>query len=631
MEGICGLISFDHTLENPSQMIDEMTKALSDGEPLGVSKVTGSNWALACTNWKEDYGQPITFAHQDGKLAVVGIADIHNLHDIAGQHNVSVENIGAVVAAIFRSEPKEWAIQIRGTFSIIIMDNETQEFVAATDRIGIRPIYWHRRENIYYLSSRINGIRRLCQPLEIDEGAIYAYMHHSMVPSPHTIYKNVQKLEPGFLLWADAKRHSLVQYWDISNTPKLSESEDDIAQRVYQCVNESVALMKEGIRTDEFGCFLSGGTDSSSICGLLSRSSNAQIGAYSVGFSETGYNEMVYANVAAKEFGLALHDSYLQPKDVVELLPYIVRAYDEPFGNSSAIAALYCARSAACDGVLHMFAGDGGDEIFAGNPRYARQQLFRDYYKIPSIIRDFILEPLLVNRLERLPLWLFHKAGSYVSRAKMCDIKRIYSYRHTTDEEMFDPVFLSRCNRESMANIPGKHFNRLQEAVPLDRHLYLDMKLTITDNDLRKVTRMCEVAHMRVRYPMLDYPVIDLGFRISADLKVKGTTNLRNLRYIFKQAFRELLPQEILKKRKQGFGVPIAAWLRTDRRIREFASKLLFDKRHLDRGYFIPGFIKKLWEMNLNDRRGIYGSMVWDLVMLEAWHLEHIENEPLPL
>jgi len=420
-----------------------------------------------------------------------------------------------------------------------------------------------------------------------------------------------------------------VQYWDITNMPKLSESEDEIAERVYERIDDAVSLMKDGIAKEgEFACFLSGGTDSSSICGLLSRSAQAGIVAYTVGFSETEWNEVVFANTAAKEFGLMHHVRHLHPKDVIELLPYIVAAYDEPFGNSSAIPVLYCVRSAARDGVLHMFAGDGGDEIFAGNQRYARQQLFRDYYKIHSTIRDCILEPLLVNRLERLPLWLFRKAGSYIRRAKMCDIDRIYSYRCATDEEMFDPIFLSRCNSESMANIPRKHFSCLPDAVPLDRHLYLDMKLTATDNDLRKVTRMCEVAHVRVRYPMLDYPVIDLGFLIPADLKLKGT---RNLRYIFKRAFRDLLPREILKKRKQGFGVPIARWLRTDRRMREFASKLLFDKRHLDRGYFSPSFVKKLWDMHLNAKKDIYGSMVWDLVMLEAWHLEHMENEPLPL
>jgi len=139
---------------------------------------------------------------------------------------------------------------------------------------------------------------------------------------------------------------------------------------------------------------------------------------------------------------------------------------------------------------------------------------------------------------------------------------------------------------------------------------------------------MCEVAHVRVRYPMLDYPVVELGFHIPADLKLKGTSNLR---YIFKQAFRDLLPRKILKKRKQGFGVPIARWLRTDRRMREFASKLLFNRRHLDRGYFMPSFVKKLWDMNLNAQNDMYGYMLWDIVMLEAWHLEHIENEPLPL
>jgi asparagine synthase (glutamine-hydrolysing) len=629
MEGICGLISFDGTLENPSQMIDEMANALSDGESSGVSKVTGSNWALACTNWKEDHWQPITFAHQDGKLTVVGVADVHNLRDLAEQHNVSVENIGEVIAAIFRSEPKEWALQIRGNFAVIIVDDESQRFIAATDRIGMRPVYWHRRGNTYYLSSRINGIRRLCRSLEIDDGAIYAYMHHSMIPSPYTIYKNVHKLDPGFLLEADVKRHSLVQYWDITNMPKLSESEDEIAEKVYERINNAVSLMKDDIAKEgEFACFLSGGTDSSSISGLLSRSSSTPIRAYSVGFSETDYNEMVYAKIAAKEFGLALHDIYLQPKDVVELLPYIVGAYDEPFGNMSVIPALHCARSAARDGVLHMFAGDGGDEIFAGNPWYAEQQLFRDYYKIPSTVRNYIIEPLLTNRLERLPFWFFRKPGSYVRRAKMCDIDRLYSYRYFTDQEMFDPTFLSRCNSEYMANIARKHFNRLPDAVPLDRTLYHDMKLVITDNDLRKVTRMCEMAHVRVRYPMLDYPVIDLGFRIPAHLKLKGT---RNLRYIFKRAFRDLLPQKILKKRKQGFGVPIARWLRTERRMREFASKLLFDKRHLDRGYFVPSFVGKLWDMNLNARNDMYGYMLWDLVMLEAWHLEHIENEPLRL
>jgi asparagine synthase (glutamine-hydrolysing) len=629
MEGICGLISFDGTLENPSQMIDEMALALSDGESLGVSKVTGSNWALACTSWKEDHWRPITFAHQDGKLAVVGVADVYNLRGLAEQHNVSVENIGEVVAALFRSEPKEWALQMRGNFAVIIMDNESQRFVAATDRVGIRPVYWHRRGNTYYISSRINGISRLCRSLEIDDGAIYAYIHHSMIPSPYTIYKNVQKLEPGFLLKADVRQHSLVQYWDITNMPKLSESEDKIAERVYECINDAVLLMRDGITKDgELACFLSGGTDSSSICGLLSRNSGAPIRAYSVGFSETDYNEMVYAKTAAKEFGLALHDVYLRPKDVIELLPYIVGAYDEPYGNASAIAALYCVRSAARDDVLHMFAGDGGDEIFAGNERYAEQQLFRDYFRIPGTVRDYIIEPLLANRFQRLPFWFFRKARSYIRRAKMCDIDRLYSYQYATDEEMFDPTFLSRCNRESMANIAREHFNHLPDAAPLDRHLYLDMKLTVTDNDLRKVTRMCEVAHVRVRYPMLDYPVVELGFHIPADLKLKGTSNLR---YIFKQAFRDLLPRKILKKRKHGFGVPIARWLRTDRRIRDFASKLLFDKRCVNRGYLLPSFVKKLWDMHLNGRNDIYYSMIWNLIMFEAWHLEHIENEPLPL
>jgi asparagine synthase (glutamine-hydrolysing) len=627
MEGICGIISFAGASPEIHEKIDRMTGCLSDGEPLKIAKITGSHWALARGAWTEEHWQPITFARQENDLAIVGVADIYNLAELAARHRVSQNNVGAILTACYRSDAREGLLQIRGNFAVIIVDAKAQRFIAATDRIGIRSLYWRKEGNRYYLSSRLSSIRRVCPSLEVDGNAIYAYTRHSMIPSPHTIYKNVEKLEPGFLLNAGTKGHELVRYWDISATPKLAESEPVIASKVHQSIDGAVSLMKNGIAAEnELGCFLSGGTDSSSICGLLSKRVRQPVAAYSIGFPENGYDEMFYARVAAKAFGLAHHEYYLQPDDVLQALPQIVTVYDEPFGNASAIPAYYCVNSAAHDGVRYILAGDGGDEIFGGNERYGFQQLFRNYFNVPKALRSFVLEPLLLNRLERLPIGIFSKAGSYIRRALMPDLERIQSFRYVTDSEMFSPAFLASCQDETVDGVSARHFNCLVDAAPLDRHLYLDMKLTVTDNDLRKVTRMCDLAQVRVRYPLLDHPVIELGFRIPAGLKLKGASGLR---HIFKQAFRDLLPKEILAKQKHGFGLPVSQWLRGNARIKKFAHDLLFDQRHLQRGYFQPDFIRKLWDLQLNDKTPYYGAIIWQLVMLEAWHRRHLENEEL--
>jgi len=603
-----------------------MVKYLSDGEPLDVQKVSDVDCALACTSWTEANWAPLTFTHQDDRVTIVGAAEIYNLPELAAQYQLPNQTVGAVVAACFRSGSSRWATQVHGNFALILMDRLTHQFTAVTDYFGIRPLYWYKQDHSYYLSSQIGAIRHVCDSLKIEHAAIYAYMHHQMIPSPYTIYENVHKLPPGFFLRGDVKRHDLVQYWDITNMPKFSGTENEVAKAIYERADDAVARITSDIAEDELACFLSGGTDTSTICGLLSHRTDASVSAYSVGFSEADYDEMFYARLAAKRFGLSHHNIVFKVRDVFELLPDIASAYDEPFGNSSALPALFCAQSAARDGFRYMLAGDGGDEIFAGNQRYSRQQLFRNYSKLPQVVRRFVLEPLFLKRCEKLPLRVFHKTGSYIRRARMPDVDRIYSYRCFTDEQLFSPDFLASCDFAVVQNVSERHFSALTEATPLDRHLYLDMKLTATDNDLRKVTRMCELAHIRVRYPLLDYPVVDLGFHIRSELKLKGTFGIR---YIFKRAFRDLLPRKILSKRKQGFSVPVSTWLRTDPQMRQFARDLLFSKRHLQRGYFRAEFIKTLWDLHLKSKTDSYVSALWKLIMLETWHLVHAEGGTL--
>lgn len=624
MEGICGIISLDRPVASLTEKARAMASHLSDGETLEFSSISGDGWAFAAAGWQANGFVPITFAFQNERLAVVGVVDILNRDELAAQHCLPPSRTGEVIAALCRTYPQNWPLHLRGTFALVVLDKAQQKFCAASDRIGIRPLYWTMRDNQFYFSSRLQSIARACRGLEIDRTMIYTYVHYSMIPSPFTIYKNVQKLAPGFLLQGDGRQQELLRYWDISVDEKLPAHEREIADQVYEAVAASVANMRNGQNGQiDPTCFLSGGTDSSTICGLLTQTSNQPVRAISMGFPENGYDEMNYARIAAKAFALDHREYYMQPHDVLDNFLKIAAAYDEPFENASVFPAFHCARLAHAQGSRHMFAGDGGDEIFGGNQRYSDQQVFRNYFKLPKSVRRGVLEPLLLDRLEKIPFSLFRKGGSYIRRANMKEVDRIFSYSYVTDEEMFSPDFLSTVDQETAFGIREKHFNQLDGAALLDRHLYLDMKLTVTDNDLRKVTRMCELAGVRVHYPFLDHPVIELGFRIPVNLKLRGTYGLR---HIFKRAFAELLPPEILSKKKHGFGLPISEWLRRNPQIKAFAHDLLFDPKHLQRGYFRPEFVNTLWQRHLNDDTPYHGTIVYQLLMLELWHRLHVDS-----
>ncbi|MBN1559670.1 hypothetical protein JW998_05430 [candidate division KSB1 bacterium] len=620
MEGICGFISFDRALVDIPISIQEMAHSLSDGETLDYEFTMNSNWAMARSYCPGKTTCRKTFLYHDAELSLVAVADIYNAAELAPEYDGEKSEIGKVLAACYKKNGREWAVKIRGNFAIILFDVKKNQMIAITDRFGVRPLVWHKRGNTFYFASRMNAIAELVRPLDVNNAAVYAYIQLEMIPAPMTIYKNVHKLEPGYQMCARQDSYDIDHYWDISNQPKL-QNKDEIAEHVYETLSKAVDLTRNGVKNQaELGCFLSGGTDSSTICGLLSRLNGDKVKAYSIGFPENGYDEMMYARIAAKAFHLDHNEYYVKPADVMHAFPKLLHAYDEPYGNSSIIPAYFCALNARESGVTCMLAGDGGDEIFGGNQRYSEQQVFRNYFKLPGLVRRSLLEPLLLNRLERLPLTLFQKAGSYIRRAKMGEVERIDSYRYVQDEELFDPAFLDSNMMKETANIAESHFARLKDAELLDRHLYLDMKMTITDNDLVKVTRMTELAGVHVRYPMLDHPLVDLAFRIPTSLKLKGTYGLR---YIFKYAFRDLLPVEIIQKKKHGFGLPISEWLRKQPDVQDFARDLLFSRDHLQRGYVKPDFVEKLWRLHLQDNTPYYGTILWKLIMLEAWHQSH--------
>jgi asparagine synthase (glutamine-hydrolysing) len=410
-------------------------------------------------------------------------------------------------------------------------------------------------------------------------------------------------------------------YWDLAY-PERPWQESEAATMVAEFVEHAVKQTLQGTLPKETGAFLSGGTDSSTIVGLMGKTRGPEVNAFSVGFQEERYNELKYAEIAARHFGVAHYQTIVTADEAFDTIPLLVEAYDEPFGNNSIIPTYLCAKLARECGMTHLIAGDGGDEIFGGNERYRTDHIFARYHQIPAMLRHHLLEPVLAA-LPDGGESVIGKAQRYVRRANIPNPLRFYSYAFFVKQEapwLLTPEFLRAATTEAPDRILWEYYNAVDATSELNRLLYLDMKLTIGDNDLLKVTRTAELAGIAVRFPMLDERLVELTGALPAHYKVRGLEK----RYLFKRAFAHLLPREIIRKPKHGFGLPVSSWLKSHKQFNEFAHDALLSASARTRAYFRPEAMAELFHLHANDTTPYYGDQLWRFLMLELWQRHHL-------
>jgi asparagine synthase (glutamine-hydrolysing) len=362
------------------------------------------------------------------------------------------------------------------------------------------------------------------------------------------------------------------------------------------------------------GAFLSGGTDSSTVAGLLSELGGRPASTYSIGFAAEGFDEMQYARITSRHFRTSAHEYYVTPQDVVDAIPIIASSYDEPFGNESAVPTYYCAKMARADGIQVMLAGDGGDEIFGGNARYARQKLFEAYGALPLALRRRLIEPLAEAGADRIaPL---RKLRSYIQQASipLPDRLESYNFLHRSPlSAIFEPGFLADVDVDEPLALNREVYERTSSTSPVNRMMHLDLKITLADNDLRKVSRMCEVAGVEARYLLIDEALVEFAGALPASLKVRRLT----LRYFFKQALKDFLAPQTIAKTKHGFGMPFGLWLRVHAPLGEVVRDSLerFRRRRIVR----PDYVAELLRQHETSHATYYGVMIWVVMMLERW------------
>lgn len=525
----------------------------------------------------------------------------------------------AALAEAYRCHGDALVEQLGGAFTIVVADMARRAGFAAIDRAGIGRLCWAspRPGTIVFASSADAVRRHPSVTTGIADQAIYDFLSFYAVPCPTTIYQGVRKLVPAQALPLGPDDPVPRFYWRMPYDQPSSDGVDALAGELRTVLDRATARACGAERPERLGTFLSGGLDSSSVTGLLAARTSGRARSFTIGFAEPGFDERAYARMAAERFATDHHEHVLTPEDAAALLPRLAAAYDEPFANTSAIPAFYCARQARGAGVAVMLAGDGGDELFAGNSRYLDMLRMERYQRLPRWLRRGLIEPVsaALPLGDRLPL--VGKLRGRVRRYALPLPERMhYGLLESTAhvEDFLAPDFLATVDRHHPATIMREVYQRTPSSNPLQRMLHHDLQLTLADNDLRKVERMAAVAGVRVRYPMLDDDVMEFSARVPPALLLAGG----RLRDFYKHAMAGFLPEGILTKQKHGFGMPFGPWMASGNGFRSFCLDLFagFARRRV----LNPAFAASVSAALVGpDPAGAPVGFAIDVALLESW------------
>lgn len=511
---------------------------------------------------------------------------------------------------------------LEGHFAAVIYQPQQRSCWIYADRFGSHRLYFCQIQgsqgNQLWISDNLQQLKQQRAEqvtVELSQQAMVNYLFFHMIPSPETIYKEIFCLQPAEQIYWDGVEIRRQPGWTARFDQTSEQSAPELA-------DELLALMREVVpdycQQERTGCFLSGGLDSSSIAGLVSETL-PKTDVFSIGFPIEQYNELDYARTAVNHFGLTGHEYIMSPEDVVDALPQIIASMDQPFGNSSVMPAYFCAKLAKSQGIDRLIAGDGGDELFAGNERYA-QQLRLD--RLRQRLRPLI--GILDLSLLQLP-WpdkpaLLGKAKSLTRQLKMSVPQNLeyFNFLNLLDRDaIFSPALLAATDQNEPDRRCQTLFDQPQNANVLDRMLYMDWKHTLADNDLTKVNNMCRLAGVEVVYPLLDDRLVDLALKIPAEIKlVPG-----DLRHLYKKAMTGFLPEKIIHKTKHGFGLPFGLWTTEHKALRDLAYDAIASLDQYD--LFRSGFVDDVKRRHQQEHAKHYGELVWILMVLAMWLDRH--------
>ncbi|HEY3552654.1 MAG TPA: asparagine synthase (glutamine-hydrolyzing) [Solirubrobacterales bacterium] len=614
MCGICGLVAGERERVPDREAVARMSGRLVHRGPDDDGLFCEGAVALAARRLSiidlAHGHQPIE--NEDGSAVVVQNGEIYNYRELKRElegrgHRFATDCDTEVLVHGYEEWGEGFVERLRGRFAIALWDKRQQRLLLARDRFGIKPLYYRHVDGGLSFASELKAM--LEQPgfsREIDSKAVAAYLAFNSIPAPLTIFKEARKLSPGYLLSWEGGEVALRRYARPGPPPadELRDGSIDLlAAELREVLDDSVRAHL--VADVPVGVLLSGGVDSGGLAALASRQVDEPLRTFSIGFEEEGFNELSRARLVAERYGTDHHELVLRP-DAVELLPKLVEAFDEPFGDSSALPT-YLVSELAVSEVKVALSGEGGDELFGGYYTYVADLLARRVGRLAALARP--LAEALPSRTDRVGF--DYKAKRFARAAALPPLERHHGWKEIFSAQAradlagpaaaWDPLDLYR-----------QRYAETADAEPLARMQDVDLGIYLVDDLLVKTDRLSMAHSLELRVPFLDPKVAEFAFSLPTSLKVRGTAKKRLLR----KALEPLLPREIVHGRKQGFSIPIAAWLRGP--LEPFAREVLAPSAIARQGLLDPAAVTPILDRHCSGQEDL-SRQIWGLMALTLW------------
>lgn len=628
MCGICGIVYGDRERAVDRATLEAMTRLMAhrgpDGEGLRIDGPVGLGHRRLSVIDIEAGVQPMS--NEDGSLWLVYNGEIYNFQELAAGlaargHRFRTRCDTEVIIHLYEELGVGCLDMLRGMFSFALWDGRKRRLFCARDRLGVKPFFYRHAKGDFIFASgpeailRHPGVERV-----VDLEALDFYLTYQYVPAPHSIFEGMRKLPPAHYLLLEEGRVAVERYWDVNPERPLEIGYGEARDRLGELLAEATRLRL--VSDVPLGAFLSGGIDSSIVVALMSREGGGRVKTFSIGFEDERYDELPYARMVAQRYGTDHHEFVVKP-DAVGLLPKLVRHYGEPFADSSALPTYHVAEMSRRH-VTVALNGDAGDELFAGYDRYRAFSLAHRLGMFPGAKP---LGGLVARLLARAPRdSALHRARRFSESLGLDGPARYLSYVAYFGQEERARLYAPRMRELSRRLDALGYIRRLYEACRMDdetaRLLCTDIHSYLPGDLLVKVDIATMAVSLEARSPFLDHRVVEFAAALPMRWKLRGGEGKR----ILKETFADLLPPEILRRGKQGFGVPISRWFR--RELREYLREVLLDPSSLARGYFDPARVRGLVDDHQRGRRE-HAYRLWALLALELWHRQFIDVAPL--
>ncbi len=613
MCGICGVYNFGTRAPVDAAVLKRAADAMAhrgpDDEGFHIDGEIGlGNRRLSIIDLPGGH-QPLS--NEDESVWITFNGEIYNYRDlrrdlITRGHAFRTSGDTETIVHLYEQYDLTFLDHLRGMFAIALWDRRKHRMLVARDRLGIKPLFYKLEPGRLVFASELRALRELAsEPLEIDPQSVYDFFGFRYIPAPRTFYRGVEKLLPGHFLIVDPSGLRDHAYWDVPPEEETLRPAEEVAAEVVDQLRDSVRLRL--LADVPLGVFLSGGTDSSAVVALMAESEARPLRTFSVGFEEPEYSELPYARAVARRFATEHHELTVRPEHLSDELPRLVAFRDEPIAEPTDVA-LYLISRLASEHVKVVLAGEGGDELFAGYPKYAADRLAGLVSALPQEVTRALVR-WLPYRQRRARIAL--EALSIRDEAER-SATWFASFSREERESLFAGDFLAQVDSAHPAHVFESYLEKVRDRSPLKRMLYADLKVWLPDNLLLRGDLMTMAASIEERVPFLDHKLVELAARIPTRLLTRGFRT----KVLLKQALRPYLPSETMYRRKVGFAVPVGEWFKKP--LKSLVADLLLSPEARARGYFnsrnVENFIGEHFD-GVRDRQ----KQLWALVNFELW------------